>query len=240
MDEQANEQQKAEQTQNEIIKQSGGITARSARGTIHCLTVIGQIEGHQVLPAATKTTKYEHILPQLAAIEETPEIDGLLVLINTVGGDIEAGLAISELIAGMSKPTVSLVLGGGHSIGVPLAVAARRSFIAPSASMTIHPVRLTGVVIGSPQTFSYFEKVQERIIRFVTANSRISQERLREMMLKTGELADDVGSLIDGCAAVETGLIDRVGGLSDALLELHQMIDLSKQCEQPAAPTDGK
>ncbi|MBQ7625024.1 MAG: ATP-dependent Clp protease proteolytic subunit [Clostridia bacterium] len=192
---------------------------------IHCLTVIGQIEGHVELPSQTKTTKYEHVIPQLTAIEESPEIAGLLVILNTVGGDIEAGLALAELIAGMSKPTVSLVLGGGHSIGVPLAVAAKKCFIAPTASMTLHPVRMSGTILGVPQTVSYFERVQERIISFVTANSRVSPETMRELMMKTGELCGDVGSVVYGEQAVKLGLCDAVGGLSDALSSLHGMIN---------------
>ncbi len=209
---------------NEIV-QMGSTTARSKKYSIHCLTIVGQIEGHQLLPSNNKTTKYEHVCPQLAAIEEAEDIDGLLILINTVGGDIEAGLAIAELICGMRKPTVSLVLGGGHSIGVPLGVSAKVSMIAPSAAMTIHPVRLNGVVIGVPQTFAYFEKIQERIVRFVVSNSRVSEDKFKELMLRTGELAGDVGSVIYGEEAVGLGLIDRVGGLSDALDALHSMID---------------
>ena len=191
---------------------------------IHCLTVIGQIEGHYELPSQTKTTKYEHVIPQLTAIEESPEISGLLVILNTVGGDIEAGLALSELIASMSKPTVSLVLGGGHSIGVPLAVAAKRCFIAPTASMTLHPVRMSGTILGVPQTVSYFERMQERIISFVAQNSRIDPCVMRSLMMKTGELCGDVGSVIYGRQAVELGLCDAVGGLSDALSCLHGLI----------------
>ncbi|MCL2547253.1 MAG: ATP-dependent Clp protease proteolytic subunit [Oscillospiraceae bacterium] len=202
----------------------GSTTAKSCRGNIQCLTIVGQVEGHQILPESTKSTKYEHVLPQLAAIEESEEIDGLLILLNTMGGDTEAGLAIAELLASMKKPTVSLVLGGGHSIGVPLAVAAKVSYIAPSAAMTIHPVRLNGVVIGVPQTFHYFEKVQERILSFVTKNSKINEEKLREYMLRTDELAADVGSVIYGDEAVNVGLIDHLGGLSDALGKMHEMI----------------
>ena len=190
-------------------------------GGIQVLTIIGQIEGHTNLPEENKTTKYEHVLPFLAAVEESAEASGLLVLLNTMGGDIEAGLGIAELIAGMKKPTASLVLGGGHSIGVPLAVAARRSYIAPSASMTIHPVRMNGLVIGVPQTYHYFEKTQERIVRFITANSRISREKLMEYMLRTGEMANDVGSILEGPEAVACGLVDELGGLSDALAWLH-------------------
>lgn len=197
-------------------------------GEIHCLTIIGQIEGHQVLPEDTKSTKYEHVLPLLAAIEETKEIRGLLILLNTVGGDVEAGLAIAELIAGMRKPTVSLVLGGGHSIGVPLAVAARRSLIAPSAAMTIHPVRMSGVVIGVPQTYAYFARMQERIVRFVTAHSAMQRADYLRLMNRTDELANDVGSVIHGAEAVRLGLIDAEGTLSDALAWLHGEIDASE------------
>ena len=195
------------------------------KGKIHCLSIVGQIEGHQILPEDAKTTKYEHILPLLAALEETPEIRGLLILLNTVGGDVEAGLAIAELIAGMRKPTVSLVLGGGHSIGVPLAVSAERSLIAASAAMTIHPVRINGVVIGVPQTYAYFSRIQERILGFVTAHSRVSREDYLRLMNKTDELANDVGSVIYGEEAVDLGLIDAVGSLSDALDWLHARID---------------
>ena len=197
----------------------------SKAGRIHCLTIVGQIEGHQTLPEDAKATKYEHILPLLAAIEESPEIRGLLILLNTVGGDVEAGLAMAEMIAGMQTPTVSLVLGGGHSIGVPLAVAARCSMIAPSAAMTIHPVRLNGVVIGVPQTYNYFARIQERIVRFVTEHSRISREDYLRLMTDTDELANDVGSVLDGEEAVRLGLIDRIGGLSDALDWLHKRIE---------------
>ena len=211
------------------IQDMGSTTTRSEKGVIHCLTIVGQIEGHQVLPQDTKSTKYEHVMPQLAAIEESDEIEGLLVLLNTVGGDIEAGLGIAEMIASMKKPTASLVLGGGHSIGVPLAVAAKHSIIAPSAAMTIHPVRLTGVVIGVPQTYDYFGKIQERIVGFVTKNSRIKRERFIEMMLKTGELAADVGTIISGEQAVRDGLIDQLGGLSEAMDWLHKEIETNKK-----------
>ncbi|HCQ74067.1 MAG TPA: peptidase S14 [Clostridiales bacterium] len=196
---------------------------------IHCLTIIGQVEGHQVMPEDTKTTKYEHVMPLLAAVEESEEIKGLLILLNTVGGDVEAGLGIAELIAGMKKPTVSLILGGGHSIGVPLAVAAKRSFIAPSAAMTIHPVRLNGVVIGVPQTYNYFARIQERIVGFVTSHSNISRERYNELMLATDEIANDVGSVIYGEEAVTCGLIDSIGTLSDALDYLHSACDETKK-----------
>lgn len=208
----------------EDIIETGSITTKSDKGNIHCIVIVGQIEGHNVLPSENKSTKYEHVCPQLAAIEESDEIEGLLVLLNTVGGDIEAGLAIAELIAGMKTPTVSLILGGGHSIGVPLAVAAQKSFIAPSAVVTIHPVRITGVVVGSPQTFRYFERVQERIIRFVSGHSNIPEDSFRNYMLRVGELATDVGTVIDGEEAVESGLIDSLGGLSDALEYLHARI----------------
>lgn len=206
-----------DEVKREDIKELG----TSAPSAIQVLTIIGQIEGHQVLAEENKTTKYEHVLPLLAAVEESPDVKGLLILLNTVGGDIEAGLAIAELIAGMQKPTASLVLGGGHSIGVPLAVAAKRSFIVPSASMTIHPVRMNGTVIGVSQTYEYFNRTRERIVRFVTANSRISRERFLEYMLRTGEIANDVGSIIDGEEAVSCGLMDCLGSLADALGWLH-------------------
>lgn len=216
-------EERAERLQ-EIID-LGSATIRTARGTIHTLTIVGQIEGHQLLPPSAKSTKYEHVLPLLASVEESDEVDGLLILLNTVGGDIEAGLAIAELIAGMKKPSVSLVLGGGHSIGVPLAVSAKRSFIVPSAAMTIHPVRMTGMVIAVPQTFSYFQRIQERIVEFVAANSRVDKETFTRLMMATGELAADVGSVIYGQEAVELGLIDQIGGLQDALGCLHAMMD---------------
>ena len=193
-------------------------------GNIYTLTIIGQVEGHQVLPETAKTTKYEHILPLLANIEESEEIDGLLLLLNTVGGDIEAGLAIAEMISGMRKPTVSLVLGGGHSIGIPLAVCTKHSFITPTASMTVHPVRMTGLVVGAPQTFRYFERIQEQIADFVTSNSRVERGKFLELMMRTGELATDVGTIVYGKEAVQLGLIDELGGLSDALACLHRMI----------------
>ena len=193
----------------------------SKPGAVQVLTIIGQIEGHQILSEDSKTTKYEHVMPLLAAVEESEDAKGLLILMNTVGGDIEAGLAIAELIAGMKKPTATLVLGGGHSIGVPLAAAAKRSFIAPSAAMTIHPVRLTGVVIGVSQTYEYFARTQERIVRFVTENSRVPREKFLELMLRTGEIANDVGTILNGEEAVACGLIDQVGTLSQALRWLH-------------------
>ena len=198
---------------------------QTRQGSIHCLSIIGQIEGHQILPEDVKTTKYEHVLPMLAAIEESPEITGLLILLNTVGGDVEEGLAIAELIAGMSTPTVSLVLGGGHSIGVPLAVAAKRSFIAPSASMTIHPVRINGLVIGAPQTYEYLAGMQERIVSFVTAHSRISRRDYTRLMSDTRKLANDVGTILYGEEAVQCGLIDQIGTLSDALEYMKKAAD---------------
>lgn len=209
----------------EEIKELGSAQPQCREGMIHCLTIVGQVEGHQILPEDNKTTKYEHVMPLLAAVEESEEIKGLLILLNTVGGDVEAGLGIAELIAGMKKPTVSLILGGGHSIGVPLAVAASRSFIAPSAAMTIHPVRLNGVVIGVPQTYNYFARIQERIVGFVTGHSNISRERYNELMMATDELANDVGSVIYGKEAVSCGLIDSIGTLSDALDYLHGEIN---------------
>lgn len=203
----------------------GADLSKSSKGNIYTLTIIGQIEGHQVLPETAKTTKYEHILPLLAGIEESDEIDGLLLLLNTVGGDIEAGLAIAEMIAGMKKPTVSLVLGGGHSIGIPLAVCTKRSFITRTASMTVHPVRMTGLVVGAPQTFRYFHRIQEQITDFVTANSAISKEAFEGYMMATGEMATDVGTILYGKDAVASGLIDSLGDLNDALTYLHSMID---------------
>jgi len=203
----------------------GALSTDSRFGIIHCMTIIGQIEGHVALPNQTKTTKYEHMIPQLAAVEESREIEGLLLLLNTVGGDVEAGLAIAEVIAGMTKPTASVVLGGGHSIGVPLAVAASHSLIVPSATMTIHPVRFNGMVIGVPQTYRHFERIQDRIVDFVTSHSRIPAQQLRQFMLNTGELANDVGSVLTGAQAVDCGLIDRLGSLSDALAWLHGEID---------------
>lgn len=213
------------QDEREQIIELGSDISKSSRGNIYTLTIIGQVEGHQVLPETAKTTKYEHILPLLAGIEESDEIDGLLLLLNTVGGDIEAGLAIAEMIAGMKKPTVSLVLGGGHSIGIPLAVCTKKSFITHTASMTVHPVRMTGLVVGAPQTFRYFQRIQEQIADFVTANSSISKEQFERYMMATGEMATDVGTILYGKEAVASGLIDRLGGLSDALSALHKMID---------------
>lgn len=211
-----------------IIK-SGSVTAKNACETVHCLSIIGQIEGHYLLGDNQKATKYEHVIPLLMAIEERDEIEGLLVVLNTMGGDVEAGLAIAEMIASMSKPTVSLVLGGGHSIGVPLAVAAKRSFIVPSATMTIHPVRINGVVVGAPQTYRYFQSMQTRIIDFIVAHSRAPEDKIRELMMRPDELATDIGSIVEGKEAVSLGLIDEVGGLSDALKALRKLIDERKQ-----------
>ena len=233
MEEQERTEQRQEDPGTQQILEFGSSLIHSKRGAVHVLTIVGQIEGHQVLPPSSKSTKYDHVMPLLALVEESDEVDGLLVLLNTVGGDIEAGLGIAELIASMSKPTVSLVLGGGHSIGVPLAVSAKRSFIAPSAAMTIHPVRLNGLVIGVPQTFYYFERIQERITQFVTANSRVKREDFTRLMLQTGELAADVGSVIYGEEAVQLGLIDEIGGLSAALDCLHRMIRERKESDAP-------
>lgn len=213
----------------------GADITHSKKGNIYTLTIIGQVEGHQVLPETVKTTKYEHILPLLAGIEESDEVDGLLLLLNTVGGDIEAGLAIAEMISGMKKPTVSLVLGGGHSIGIPLAVCTKKSFITHTASMTVHPVRMTGLVVGAPQTFRYFQRIQEQIADFVTANSGISREKFEGYMMATGEIATDVGTILYGEQAVESGLIDNLGGLSDALSALHSMIEAQKSSHPAVA-----
>ena len=206
------------------VSNHGGISAENTNESFYCLSIIGQIEGHYTLPEGQKATKYEHIVPLLVSIEQSDEIDGLLIILNTMGGDVEAGLAIAELIASMKKPTVSLVLGGGHSIGVPLAVCAKRSFIVPSATMTIHPVRISGTVVGSPQTFYYFEKMQERITNFVCDHSRISKDAFTRLMMRTDQIATDTGSIIDGNEATGCGLIDRIGGLNDALAELKSLV----------------
>ena len=219
--------------EREQIVELGSDLSKSGKGNIYTLTIIGQIEGHQVLPETVKTTKYEHVLPLLAGIEEDDEIDGLLLLLNTVGGDIEAGLAIAEMIAGMKKPTVSLVLGGGHSIGIPLAVCTKKSFITHTASMTVHPVRMTGLVVGAPQTFRYFQRIQEQIADFVTANSSISKEQFEKYMMAIGEMATDVGTILYGKEAVASGLIDRLGGLNDALTALHKMINKQRNRPKP-------
>ena len=218
------EQEKNSGRERDALEEYGAVGLRTDDSDICTLAIIGQIEGHQVLPETAKTTKYEHVLPLLAAVEQSEQVRGLLLLLNTVGGDIEAGLAIAELVAGMKKPTVSLVLGGGHSIGVPLAVSASRSFIVPSAAVTIHPVRINGVVIGVPQTYDYFSRISERIVGFITGHSHISAEKLTEYMTRTGELTQDVGSILYGREAVECGLIDQLGGLSDALAYLHRRI----------------
>ncbi len=223
MNEQRDPEMKKEE--REQVIDLGSDVTKTGQGSIYTLTIIGQVEGHQVAPETVKTTKYEHVLPLLAGIEESDEIDGLLLLLNTVGGDIEAGLAIAEMIAGMKKPTVSLVLGGGHSIGIPLAVCTKKSFITPTASMTVHPVRMTGLVVGAPQTYRYFERIQEQIADFVTENSTITREAFMGYMMATGEMATDVGTILYGKEAVSSGLIDKLGGLSDALAALHKMID---------------
>lgn len=210
------------------IKDFGSSEIKNSKGNIHCLTIVGEIEGHNVLPPSSKATKYEHVLPLLVSIEQNEEVDGLLLILNTMGGDVEAGLAIAELISSMTKPTVSLVLGGSHSIGVPLAVSARRSFIASSATMTIHPVRMSGTVIGSPQTYEYFRKMQERITEFVCKNAKISEEKFTELMMKTGEMANDVGTIVSGDDAVKFGLIDEKGGLDSALDFLYNEITKNK------------
>ena len=228
LDDAAEDEQETEASPDVQISDNGIFASVNAKHNIHCLTVIGQIEGHYILPPQNKTTKYEHIMPALVAIEQDRSIEGLLIILNTVGGDVEAGLAISELIAGMSKPTVSIVVGGGHSIGVPLAVSAKKSFIVPSATMTIHPVRMNGLLLGIPQTLSYFERMQERIINFVSKNSSIKPERFRELMMKKDELVMDVGSVLDGQTAVSEGLIDSLGGLNDAVECLYSLIEEEK------------
>lgn len=216
------------ETKADDIEKSGGITMHGRGGSIHAMIIAGQIEGHYAASPQTKSTKYEQCIPTLVAVEESDEIDGLLLLLNTIGGDVEAGLAIAELISGMRKPTASLVLGGGHSIGVPLAVSAKKSFIVPSATMTLHPVRMNGLVIGVPQTFANFAKMQDRIIDFIVRNSRAKAERIRELMLSTDEMTTDIGTVVDGNEAVEMGLIDAVGGLGEALTALKEMIDRQK------------
>ena len=221
--------------EKDYILETGSVLRTKGRHAIHCLTVIGQIEGHSIAPQTQKTTKYEHVIPQLVSIEEDPEVEGLLVILNTVGGDVEAGLALAELISGITKPSATLVLGGGHSIGIPLAVSARRSFIVPTATMTVHPVRLNGLVLGVPQAFSYFEQMQDRILKFVAQNSQISKERFRELMMTTGELAMDVGTVLDGERATKEGLIDQLGGLKDAMDWLYQEIESRHQHEEQVA-----
>lgn len=228
MENETNVPPETEKTAFDDIVKSGSIVAKNARESIHCLSIIGQIEGHYLLGDTQKATKYEHIIPLLAAIEESDEIDGLLVVLNTMGGDVEAGLAIAEMIASMRKPTASLVLGGGHSIGVPLAVSAKVSLIVPTATMTVHPVRMTGLVVGVPQTFRYFQHMQERILRFIADHSRADINHLRELMMKPDEMATDMGSILDGREAVEAGIIHRIGGLSDALDALREQIAANK------------
>ena len=217
------------ENQAQNIKDFGMTDVQNPRGNIHCLTIAGQIEGHMLLPSQDKSTKYEHVIPLLVSVEQDERVDGLLVILNTIGGDVEAGLAISEMIASMSKPTVSLVLGGGHSIGVPLAVSAKKSFIVPSASMTVHPIRMNGTVIGVPQTYEYFNKMQDRVVNFVVKNSGIKKQVFTELMMKTGEIANDVGCILLGTQAVELGLIDEVGGISDALEYLYGEIETIRQ-----------
>ena len=233
MDSKENAQMK-EQEREQLVELGSDVTV-GKDGRIYTLTIIGQVEGHQVLPENCKTTKYEHVLPLLAGIEESDDVDGLLLLLNTVGGDIEAGLAIAEMIAGMKKPTVSLVLGGGHSIGIPLAVCTKKSFITPTASMTVHPVRMTGLVVGAPQTFRYFQRIQEQIVEFVSNNSKISRKKFEDYMMATGEMATDVGTILYGKEAVASGLIDQLGGLHDALNELHEMIHSQTECADKKA-----
>lgn len=224
----------------EAIRQLGALQPPGrVQSNLHVLSIIGQIEGHVLLPTKNKTTKYEHVLPQLVAVEQDPKIEGLLVILNTVGGDIEAGLAIAELVNSLSKPVVSLVLGGGHSIGAPIAVAADYSFIAPTATITIHPIRLTGLVIGVPQTYEYLDKMQDRVIQFLVKHSRITEARLRETMFRTGELVRDVGTVLIGRDAVELGLIDELGGLNMAMATLHRLIDTRRDLTPNGADPDG-
>lgn len=222
-DEEKKQDQRSEQKTDRIVE-LGSSVVTNRHGTIHCLTIIGQIEGHTNAPDNAKTTKYEHLLPLLASLEESDEVDGVLILLNTVGGDVEAGLALAEMIAGMTKPTATLVLGGGHSIGIPLAVSGRQTFIVPSASMTVHPVRMSGLMIAAPQSYRYFERVQESIVSFVARHSRITQDDFRRLMLADGDMSNDVGTILYGSQAVELGLIDRLGTLSDALEALYGMI----------------
>ena len=238
LDEEQNgqEEEEQEESQSQQIYHSGSVTPEGGRHKIHCLTIIGQVEGHYILPPQNKTTKYEHVIPQLVSIEQDSSIKGLLIILNTVGGDVEAGLAIAELVSGMKTPTVSLVLGGGHSIGVPLAVSAQYSFIAPTATMTVHPVRMNGVMLGVPQTLSYFETMHERITGFVCPHSRIHPERFKELMMNSGELVMDIGTVLDGEMAVEEGLIDSLGGLNEAIEKLYQLIESQPDKEEPEDP----
>lgn len=227
----ANEDKEQEQKSNaaENIRELGEARVPQFRSNIHCIPIIGQIEGHLILPPQNKSTKYEHIIPQILAVEENPDIEGLLLILNTVGGDVEAGLALSELIVSMKKPSVSLVLGGGHSIGVPLAVSATYSYISSTATMTIHPIRMNGLIIGVPQTFDYFNKMQERIIRFIVEHSSIELETVKKLMFTTSELANDVGTVLVGAEAVKYGLINDVGGLHQSLTKLRSLIEAGKQ-----------
>jgi len=218
----------------ESVKEIGSTPLPEVKSHIHCLTIVGQIEGHLVLPPQNKTTKYEHMIPQLVALEQAPEVKGILIVLNTVGGDVEAGLAIAEIIASMSKPSVSVVLGGGHSIGVPVAVSCTYSYIASTASMTIHPIRLNGLVIGVPQTYEYLDKMQDRVVRFVTEHSDISEEKYRELMFRTGELARDIGTVLIGKEAVEIGLINEVGGIGDAVRKLNELIKTDENTKSGA------
>lgn len=224
VDSEENEYTENERLAMDRIRESSSAEIKTEKGNIYCITIVGQIEGHLILPPQNKTTKYEHIIPLLATVEESPDIDALLVILNTMGGDVEAGLAISEMISGMKKPAVSLVLGGGHSIGVPLAVSAKYSFIAPSATMTLHPIRLNGTFIGVPQTLQYLERMQERVTEFVLRNSKIKRDDFEKLIMNTGELTNDVGTILLGEDAVKYGLIDRVGGISDAIETLYKMI----------------
>ncbi|MGI6145585.1 MAG: hypothetical protein GX092_02585 [Clostridia bacterium] len=228
------QEQNTKQLVNENIKELGvSQVPEETTSNIHCLTIVGQIEGHLILPPQNKTTKYEHIIPQLVAVEQSSQIEGLLIILNTVGGDVEAGLAIAEIIDGLSKPTVSIVLGGGHSIGVPIAVAADYSFITHTATMTIHPIRLTGLVIGVPQTYEYLDKMQDRVVQFVEKHSKISQKDFRELMFRTGDLARDIGTVLVGKDAVNIGLIDELGSLSQAVNKLKELIKLKKTGGRP-------
>ncbi|ATW24220.1 ClpP family protease [Candidatus Formimonas warabiya] len=230
MEEPATKPKKTKQAvkKTELINELGQTQLPEAQSNIHVITIVGQVEGHLVMPPQNKTTKYEHIIPQLVAVEQNRDIEGLLVILNTVGGDVEAGLAIAEMIKSLSKPTVSLVLGGGHSIGVPIAVAADYSFIAHSATMTIHPIRLTGLVIGVQQSFDYLDKMQDRVIHFITLNSKISEDSLRKLMMTTGELARDIGTVIVGKEAVKLGLMDAVGGVGEAIRKLNELMEQNK------------
>ncbi len=216
----------------DAIQQLGQTNVPTNESNIFCMTIIGQVEGHLVLPPQNKTTKYEHIIPQLVAAEQNPKIEGVLIILNTVGGDVEAGLAIAEMIATLSKPTVTLVLGGGHSIGVPIAVSANYSIIAETATMTIHPIRLNGLVIGVPQTFEYLDKMQERVIRFVTRHSRVEEDKFKELMFKTGELTRDIGTTVIGSDAVRYGLIDALGGVGEAIQKLNEMIEERRRARE--------